>query len=912
MKNHKNIFNLILICIFALNFIFSQANALDNKNKSQPNKIMEVKEFKLKNGLKVLIKEDHNAPIFSQAVFFKVGSRNDIKGQSGASHYLEHMQFNGTATKPKGFISEEIERRGGSFNAATSTDYTMYYMTLPSADKNLDFSMELEADRMRNSIINDQEAEREREVVLSELMGGENNPATLLSREVYKSLYPTHPYGIPIIGWKDDLLATNGKNLKSHYDQYYRPDNAVLVLVGNIQTQEALDLAKKYFEKIENPKTAKPAEIKPESAPISQSSIQVKSPSETLLIMKSWRIPNFKSEDYIALYALATILSDGELSRLEKALVDTGKASMINASARQGLDPFSFSVIASTPKDNNNLDEIEKIIAQEIEKIKNEGVKPEELSRVKAKVQSSFLFGLEETSDLASQLGLFETMANDWKYTFSWPDKLIAINSAQIQAVAKKYLQNNNSVTGKLIYDAQAQGGKGAVNANLSETANLKTENNSKSANTSTKGGIKAEEIILPNGLKLILRQNPNLPIVAISGSIDAGESFDHKFGKVGISSLTALALQRGTQSKSKDQIDDALEQMGAEISFSGDRDYVSLSAKGLSKDLKSLLDLLSEQIAQPAFSEEEFNKLKVQVLAGLSQSQDSLGALAKIGLYQAIYSKDHPFYELSLPEQIESVKSINTSDLKAFHSAYYEPNRTIIAISGDFDKKEILEYFNKVFAEWSNNEQSQALKYSAPIIEIEKAKPSEKTTEIAGKSQAVVILGYGNSVKRSDSDFYALLVANDILGGGSTLSSRLGKSVREEAGLVYSIASSFDMRRGAGPFIIQMGVPPQKIDKALELTKAELEKFKKVQVTDEELERAKNYRSGVFISNNLTTNENVADALVQYSLFGLDLNTINEYPAKIQAVQKADIVRVANKYIFPDKLNIIIVKPKP
>ena len=167
MKNHKNIFNLILICIFALNFIFSQANALDNKNKSQPNKIMEVKEFKLKNGLKVLIKEDHNAPIFSQAVFFKVGSRNDIKGQSGASHYLEHMQFNGTATKPKGFISEEIERRGGSFNAATSTDYTMYYMTLPSADKNLDFSMELEADRMRNSIINDQEAEREREVVLS-------------------------------------------------------------------------------------------------------------------------------------------------------------------------------------------------------------------------------------------------------------------------------------------------------------------------------------------------------------------------------------------------------------------------------------------------------------------------------------------------------------------------------------------------------------------------------------------------------------------------------------------------------------------------------------------------------------------------------------------------------------------------
>lgn len=892
MKKLKPLFLSLLSLLIMTSQVYAKSNNMNLTDST--------KEYILENGLKVLIKEDHTAPIYTQALFYKVGSRNDLEGQTGIAHYLEHMQFNGTKTRPKGAISEEIEKRGGSFNAATSTDFTMYYMTLP-AEGNLDFSLELEADRMRNSILNTEEAEREKRVVLAELAGGENNSMTLLFRDVLKAAYPEHPYGRPIIGWKKDVENITAENLREYYDTYYQPNNAVLILVGDLNTEEVLEKVKNTLGKI--PASNKPIpQIEALKNKPAKQIVEVQSPSQSSLITFVWNAVSFKDKDYVPLSVLSAILTNGSLSRLEKALVDTGKASYVGSSMRQGIDPFSFYILAGTSNDGD-LKEIQRIIQSEIEEIQKNGISEEELKRVKAKAETSFLFGLEDSAGMASQLGFFELLAGDWKKTFTWSQEIEAVNIDQVKKVANKYLKPENLVIGTLINDHSGKAPIAPAFAGNHEIAHYKAPSASE---VPVAKGIKAETIVFKNGLKIILRPNSNNPVIAIAGTIDAGEVFDEDL--IGVSTVTGLMLERGNAKYERDEFNIAIENIGAEIEISPEKDFVSVSAKARSKDYDQLLELLALSLIKPSFDQEELDKLKMQILLDLKQSQDDLNALGKIAIYQNLFPKTHPYYEPNLAAQMESVQKLKVEDLKNFHKKFYGPKRTILSISGDFEKKEILDSLNKHFENWSSKQAGD--KFQVATIPISEPKQIQ-AIEVPGKSQALIIMGHNGEVNRSHPDFYALLVANDILGGGSTLSSRLGTKVREEAGLVYTIRSAMSMSRGAGPFLIQMGVSPDKVNKAIELTKAELQRFYEGNITDQELERAKNYRRGYFISNNLTSNENIALSLSQYALWGLDLNTINEYPEIIKKLTKEDIVRVSQKYLSPDKLQIVVLKPK-
>jgi predicted Zn-dependent peptidase len=302
-----------------------------------------------------------------------------------------------------------------------------------------------------------------------------------------------------------------------------------------------------------------------------------------------------------------------------------------------------------------------------------------------------------------------------------------------------------------------------------------------------------------------------------------------------------------------------------------------------------------------------------MQLILDLEQSKDEMSHLGKIAYYQSIFPSTHPYYEIGIEEQIQIVKAANQKELIDFHKTYYKPERLILAISGDFEEKEIINSIKKHFAAFGDSikaSNNKANTYNVPVISLNEAGKT-KEIQVPGKSQAVVMLGHAGQINRTHPDFYALLLANDILGGGSSLSSRLGKRVREEAGLVYYIGSSFNMGRGVGPFTVKMGVAPNKIDEAVKLTKEEIEKFQKGDISDEEFEKSKSYLSGAFISHNLTSNESVASSLRLYEMWGLDLNTINEYPNKIKALKKEDVIKAAQKYIHPDKLQMVIVKPK-
>ena len=875
----------------------------ENMNEKNINKIHGTMEYRLENGMKVIINEDHSAPIFSQAVFYKVGSRNDEKNFTGAAHFLEHMQFNGTEKFPKGAIAEELERRGGNFNAATGTDYTMYYVTMPSEKDNLRFAMETEVDRMRNSKINPEEAEREKQVVLAELAREENNPISLLYKESWKALYPEHPYGVPIIGWKEDVQRTSAEDLRRHYDLYYEPSNAVLILTGDINSEDALKLAKDIYGII--PVSKEPPSLKFNKRKQTQTPIRVDLdiPSESKAVVFLWDTVSFSHKDYIPLSVLSAILTNGSLSRLEKKLVDTGKANYVSSSARQGLDPFTLSVIATTDQ-SKNLKEIRSIILSEIQDLKDNGVSVDELERVKAKSETGFLFGLEDPSELANQLGFFEIVFGDWRETYSWADRIKSVSVSDIKRVANEYLTDDNLLIGSLGADKDFK--NSSISQPKNTVKNKKTEKIKKAEET--KKGIVSEEIILSNGLKVILRENHNgIPIVAIRGVVDAGEVFEKDFGKYGVSGFSAMMSDRGTKNYTRDQLDIALENIGADVDISSSDEYVSIEADSRAGDLEKLLELFSEELISPSFPEEELEKLKAQTIGQLEQSRDDAGYVGKLAFRQKIYPRGHAYYEEKIDDQIKLVKALNKQDLVDFHKSYYLPNRTILSISGDFKRDELLGLLEKYFGSWKNSKEL-AKKFDVPVVEMKE--PSIEEIELAGKSQALVILGHAGRVTRNHPDYYPLLIANEIFGGGSTLTSRLGRDIREKAGLVYSVSSDFAAGRGPGAFSIYMGTAPEKVQTAIDMTKKILNDFLSDGIDDEEFERAKNYRKGAFISHNLISNGNVAEALAFYSMWNMELSTINDYPSKIDAVTKEDVIRVARKYFHPDKLQIVIVKP--
>jgi len=878
----------------------------------------DITEHTLKNGLKVIIKEDHSAPIFAQALFYRIGSKNDKELLTGAAHYLEHMQFNGTASHPKGTITRGIEERGGTFNAATGKDYTFYYETLPSGLDNLRFTMELEADRMRNSIINPTEAIREKQVVLAELEGGENNPATILYKKMLKNIYPEHAYGDPIIGWRDDLDRLDAKNLKEHYDNYYQPDNAVLILVGDVDAKQSLKMAEETFGQIpksnkEFPLFAKRTESKEQAG---EKEIIVDFPTERKIFALMCKSPGFQEKDFLPLNVLSAILTHGSLSYLEKALVDTGKASYVASSAQHAIDPFIFMVLAMTSTDGD-LEDIEKTINSQIEQIRKQGVSAEELERVKAKTETSFLFEIEDPSELAAQMGIFELMAGDWRKTFSWADDIRKVSVDDVNRVARQYLSAENCYVGKLYqHDKVSQAKSNEQIVSITDKQEHLTNQNEK--------GIKAEEIKLDNGIKVILRYNPNNPVISVHGSMDAGGMY----GDI-TSSLVAMMLDRGSSEHSRDQLARELESIGADIDFSPGDEFINIEAQGRAKDYDQVFSLLAEQLREPIFSTEELQKLKTQLLSQLEQNKDNANYLGRSALYRSIYPEGHPYYEEPLDKQAKYLQETQQETLKKFHQLYYQPQNLILSISGDFEQDKLLQSLKEHLGDWENthplgnymhcnaSKEMYELYGADPDVcyfngkhIIELNLPNKQVIEVPGKTQAVIYMGHYGGLKRSDEDFYAVTIANDILGGGSSLASRLGQKVREEAGLVYGIHSNFRASRGAGPFLIKMGVAPDKIDQAIKLTQEELKEFLNGNITDEELSRAKNFRKGAFISHNLVSNVNVSSSLNLYALLGIDLDTINDYPDKIEAVTKEDVKRVIAKYLHPDKLQIIVVKP--
>ena len=416
-----------------------------------------VTQVTLKNGLRVMLKEIHTAPIISSWIWYKVGSRDEPTGKTGISHWTEHMMFKGTKNFPASKLDKVISREGGRWNASTSHDSTRYYATMP-ADK-IDLILRLEADRMTNSLFKEEDVASERTVIISEREGSENEPTFKLAEALQHYAFRVHPYHHEIIGDKADLQTITRDDLYDHYRRYYVPNNAVLTIAGDFKTSTMLKRIKELFSKI--PKGATPPRLsRPEPEQDGEIRFSVSGPGETTFIQLAYHVPNAADPDYFAIDVFDSLLAgasglSNKTSRLYRSLVDKGYAVDISGWFQSSIDPYLYKMsIINHP--NRTTDEILKVLDNEIKKLQDKRVSVNEIKRAVKQAQAVFAYGSENITNQAFWMG-YSSMVASYDWFTNYLKNISKVTPADVQRVAQKYFQPSNRVVG--IYEPNGMGG---------------------------------------------------------------------------------------------------------------------------------------------------------------------------------------------------------------------------------------------------------------------------------------------------------------------------------------------------------------------------------------------------------------------------------------------------------------------
>jgi zinc protease len=878
-----------------------------------PSMTQGVTKTVLKNGLTVLTKEVHTAPVVSVQVWYRVGSRNEVPGINGVSHQLEHLLFKGTQSRPIQF-GRLFSALGSESNAFTSYDETAYFGTVEHSK--LEALMTLEADRMQNTVIGPEQLKSEKRVVISELQGYENSPGFRLSRAVMRAALPDSPYGMSVGGNKADVEKFTLEQVQNHYKTYYRPENATLVVTGDFKTAAALKVAEKTFGKI--PKGTEPLPTEKSTRPVQivwpvpQTPIVLKQPGSTAILNAIYRLPDVNHPDVPAIDLMDAVLTDGRSARLYQALVETGLASSVGASASQMIDLgwYSISAVAAA---GQPLSRVETVLQQSLAELRQKPVSDEELQRAKLQFRAGLILGSQDIASQASQLGYNQTVAGDYRFIDRYLATMERVTSKDILRVAQTYLKPEQQTIG--FFEPTLPDGK-AGTSNPS-TGGRTTENFGAgepvdpaqvakylppSQEFTNAAPILPQDLKLSNGVRILLLPDHSAPTVNLSGNIRAGSLFDTP-AKAGVASLTASNLMNGTEAKSALALAKRLEDRGASLGFGAGREGVGIGGSALMQDLPILIETLADVLLHPTFPEKQLELSRQRSLVGLKAALDDPGQLGRRTFQQAIYPENHPFH--TFPTE-DSIKNITREDLALFHQRYYRPDTTVLSLVGDFDPAAVKQQLESALGKWRTAGQPPTMNF--PGVALPKA-ITYVNKSIPGKAEAVTYLGY-SGLSRTDPRFYAATVLNQVL-GGDTLSSRLGTEIRDRLGLTYGIYSGFTAGQNPGQFLISMQTAPKDVQKAIDSTIALLKLLREKGITNTELENAKHSIQNSYPVE-LANPNSIADAILGDAVVGLGLDELSQFPVKIGAVTAAQVQQVIEDFIQPDKLVIVTAGPGP
>lgn len=856
----------------------------------------------LDNGLQVILRESHDAPVVGFWTWYRVGSRNELPGLTGVSHWVEHMQFKGTPSRAKGSIFRDVSKHGGTLNAMTSHDWTAYYETLPS--DRLDLALEIESDRMINSIYEVEETESERTVIISERQGAENNPSYVLYEEIVGESFRAHPYRHMVIGYEADLRQISRDDLYGHYRRHYLPNNAFIAAAGDFDAEALLAKIEQRFGSIEpGAEPLRPRAVEPSQ--LGERRVTLRRPAPTSYLRMAYRTPDSRHADTPALLVMDAILSGssgmGRSARLYKALVSAGLARGAGSDFSLTIDPYLF-MVSATALPGVELAKIEEVLEGELVLLRENEVPQAELDRAIKQVKAGHVYSEEGVTNQGFWLGQMEIVD-----TYARADTIVAeleaVTPEDVQRVAKTYLTEQARTVGWLIPTDEG-GGEAEVEPEAAFAPprwwGLKGGRQTDTGVVARRTPLERRE--LPSGIVVLGQARPTAPSVVARLRFGSG-SVNDPASKDGLAAFVGRMLIRGTTSLSYEAFNEATDSLGATISVDVSRIHTEFYIRCLSEDLPRVLDLAADVLRNPTFPEDEIAKVRQELLAAIREQDNDTRSVADRTLRQIIYPAGHPFAR-RVTGEAETVNTIRRDDLVRFHVERFGPGvMTVAVVGGVSDIKQSAGLIEARFGDWNISVKlNPAIDGGAAPAEI-----AREATVVPGKSQADFALGFP-TIPRSHPDYYALDTANLIL-GRLGLFGRLGASVRDAQGLAYYVYSQIEAGRGGSVWSSRAGVNPSNVDQAISSIVAEVARIQNESVTDEELDDAKSYLTGI-VPLAFETNDGVAATLLNIEYFELGLDYLDRYPGIINALTTAQLQAAARTHLDPTRLAVGIAGP--
>lgn len=920
----------------------------NDSNQTQPQRsvlpALQLTEFTLPNGLKVILHPDKSTPIVAINTYYFVGSRDEAPGRTGFAHLFEHMLFQGSKNY-NGVFSRPIEKSGGFYNGTTNEDRTMYYEVVPS--NFLELALFMEADRMGNLLeaMTQEKLDNQRDVVKNEKRQRiDNEPYGLVYYKLADTMFPPgHPYHWTPIGSMEDLTAASMLDVKDFFRHYYVPNNAALVVAGDFDPQQARLLIKKYFGPIK--RGAPVARVKAPQAKLDREKReQIEDRVSLQRLYLNWHGVPFFSPDDAALDMLAGVLASGKGSRLYKSLVyekQIAQDVLAEHESRQSAGLFN---ITATVKPGRTLGDIEAAINEELEKIKSQPPTQEEVERAYNEREADIISKMQTVLGKAESLNHFNFYHGKPDYFNQNLARYRSITPADVQRVARLYLTDKRYVLSVVPRKEQqaAEGKKGtggasptsAVERNhtTGQTPQVKTETtatrfavtpsptgSSTQAKVETQDKFQADESKLPkpgpdpqlklpeiqrrtlsNGLEVLIVEHHEVPVVNMNLVLKTGAAADPR-DRSGLAYFTANLLDEGTKTRTALDISNHLTSTGSSLFTGADWDMSGANLFTTARHFDQTLDIFSDILLNPSFPREELERVRASRLATLKQQRSAPNAIGALVYPKLIYGNEHPYGHLLQGDET-STGAVTVEDIRQFYETYYRPNNAALIVVGDVRMETLIPRLEKAFAKW---ESKQVPTVELTAVTVKRDRATIYLVDKPGSVQSVLSIGHVG-VSRSTPDYFPLLVLNRVLGG--TSAARVGANIRESKGYSYGAYTNFLYRRGPGLFSAESAV---KTDVTKESITEFLKELRGIRgdrpVTEAELELAK---QGLVRSypRGFETPGQIAARLTDVVVYGLPDDYFNQYMDKLKAVTGQDVARVAERYLDPSRMAILVV----
>lgn len=863
-----------------------------------------ITEYRLPNGLKVLLMPDASRPLIHVHCNVLVGSRHEGYGEAGMAHLLEHMLCKGTKQHPN--IMKSLRDRGASnANAYTSKDTTKYVESLPASDDNLEFAIRLEADRLVNSVVKREELITEMTVVRNEFERAENEASSLLGERMAHAAYCWHNYGKTILGNRSDIERVPVDNLNAFYKKHYRPDNAVLVITGRFDEAKALGLVEKYFGAIAKPEQTLSATYTQEPAQDGERHVVLRRAGTVGAVGASYHIPAGSHPDYPAVMVLANCLSTTPGGRLYKALVETKKATELHGDASGFHDAWLMSFVARV-ENTAGIDAARDAMIASLESLKEHPITAEEADRAKQKFSPLYEHILSDASLMADQLGFYAGVG-DWRLFFWERDLTEKVTVDDVNRVAAKYLTRNNRTVGVYYPTKQAE------RVHVPETTDLAKRFEGYTGRKKIADAV-AFEPTPENIEKHVIRgtigtvKTAFLPkstrgdLVHLDLTLRYGNE-QSLTGKSVPTQMLPFMLVYGTKSKTRQQFVDELDKLKGGVIVSGGAGHVTVRVLAKKEHLAATLGLVREMLREPAFPESEFATLKSSMLANLAAARSEPGALANLAVQRKVQS--HPKtsirYEPTFEEQVERVKATTLDDVKTLYREMLGASTGELAVVGDFDPKVVIAALEPTLVGWTSKVEYQRIAKPARPLD----RGETISIETPDKANAVYYAALTFPLNDMDPDYPAMTLGTYLL-GEHPIVSRLGARIRKEKGLSYGVTADFaaEPLDDSAAFVVMGTTNPVNMPKVRDMIAEELKMFLAKPVTAEELAAAKQaYLEEMKV--NLTNDTGLAARLATYLHLGRTFHDRAKLMTQIEAVTPADIQRAFRRVVDPAKLVI-------